>query len=132
LPARIALVVSNRDDADGLVHARELGLTTRVMPHGEYASRDAYDRALVGVIREHGVKVAGATVHFVTPELDAGPIVMQAAVPVTDDDTAETVAARILAEEHRIYPEAIRRLLTEPWHLDGRRVVFGKPAASLR
>jgi phosphoribosylglycinamide formyltransferase-1 len=71
----------------------------------------------------HGVKVSGATVHFVTPELDAGPIVLQAAVPVADDDTPETLAARILVEEHRLYPEAIALVLSGRWRIDGRRVV---------
>jgi len=70
---------------------------------------------------EHGVKISGATVHLVTPELDAGPIVIQAAVPVLDDDTAETLAARILVEEHRIYPEAIGIVLDGKWRLEGRR-----------
>ena len=60
-------------------------------------------------------KVTGATVHFVTPELDAGPIVMQAAVPVRDDDTAETLSARILEVEHRLYPEAVQRVLDGGW-----------------
>jgi phosphoribosylglycinamide formyltransferase 1 len=73
---------------------------------------------------EHGAKISGATVHFVTPELDAGPIVMQAPVPVRDDDTVETLSARILVEEHRIYPLALQRIVTEPWRIDGRRVVF--------
>ena len=60
---------------------------------------------------EHGVRVSGATVHLVTVDLDAGPIVEQAAVPVHADDTPETLAARILVEEHRIYPQAIARIL---------------------
>ena len=68
-----------------------------------------------------GVKISGATVHLVTAELDAGPIVVQAAVPVLDDDTAETLAARILVEEHRVYPEAIRIVLDGKWRLEGRR-----------
>jgi phosphoribosylglycinamide formyltransferase 1 len=59
---------------------------------------------------EAGVKISGATVHFVIPETDAGPIVMQGAVPVADDDTPEMLAARILEVEHRIYPEALRLL----------------------
>lgn len=71
----------------------------------------------------HGVKVAGATVHLVTGELDGGPIVLQACVPVKDDDTPDTLAARILVEEHRIYPEAVRLMLTGRWALDGRRLV---------
>lgn len=71
----------------------------------------------------HGVKVGGATVHFVTEDLDAGPIVLQRAVPVLDDDTADTLAARILAEEHQLYPEAIRLVLDGDWRLDGRRFV---------
>jgi phosphoribosylglycinamide formyltransferase 1 len=70
---------------------------------------------------EHGVKVAGATVHLVTEALDGGPIVLQAAVPVRDDDTVETLSARILIEEHRIYPEAVRLVLDGAWTLDGRR-----------
>lgn len=72
---------------------------------------------------EHGVRVSGATVHVVTPELDDGPIVRQAAVPVLPTDTADSLAARILAEEHRIYPEAIRVVLDGGWKVDGRRFV---------
>lgn len=70
---------------------------------------------------EYGVKVSGATVHIVTPELDDGPIVRQAVVPVRDDDSATTLAARILAEEHRIYPEAIGVMLDGRWRVEGRR-----------
>lgn len=72
---------------------------------------------------EHGVRVTGATVHLVTPELDGGPIVLQAAVPVLEDDTVDTLSARILAEEHRIYPEAIGMVLDGEWAIDGRRFV---------
>lgn len=71
---------------------------------------------------EHGVKISGATVHFVTGELDGGPIVLQAAVPVLADDTVETLSARILAEEHRIYPEAIQIVLDGSWSIVGRVV----------
>ncbi len=70
---------------------------------------------------EHGAKVAGATVHFVTGELDGGPIVRQSAVPILDDDTPETLAARILEEEHRIYPEAVGLVLDGGWTIEGRR-----------
>ena len=72
---------------------------------------------------EYGVKVSGATVHVVTPELDAGPIVLQAVVPVRDDDTPDTLAARILEEEHRIYPEAIDIMLAGGWRIEGRRFI---------
>lgn len=72
---------------------------------------------------EHGVLVSGATVHLVTTELDAGPIVLQASVPVESDDTPATLAARILIEEHRLYPEAIRILLEGGWRIEGRRFV---------
>ena len=72
---------------------------------------------------EYGVKVSGATVHVVTPELDAGPIILQAVVPVRDDDTPDTLAARILAEEHRIYPEAIDIMLAGGWRIEGRRFI---------
>ena len=73
---------------------------------------------------EHGVGVAGATVHFVTAELDGGPIILQACVPVRADDTVETLSARILIEEHRIYPEAIARVLSGQCVIQGRRVRF--------
>ena len=73
---------------------------------------------------DHGVRYAGATVHLVTSELDGGPIVLQAVVPVLAGDTVETLSARILVEEHRIYPEAIRLVLEGKWHLDGRRFVI--------
>jgi phosphoribosylglycinamide formyltransferase 1 len=73
---------------------------------------------------EHGVKLAGCTVHFVDEDLDAGPIVLQMAVPVRDDDTVESLSARILAEEHRIYSEAIAIVLSGRYSLDGRRVLL--------
>ena len=72
---------------------------------------------------EHGVRVTGVTVHVVNAELDAGPIVRQAAVPVLEGDTVETLAARILVEEHRLYPEAIGMLLDGGWAIAGRRMV---------
>jgi phosphoribosylglycinamide formyltransferase-1 len=72
---------------------------------------------------EYGVKFAGCTVHFVDENLDAGPIVLQATVPVRDDDTEETLASRILAEEHRIYTEAVRIVLEGKYKIVGRRVV---------
>jgi len=78
---------------------------------------------------EYGVKVAGCTVHFVVPEVDAGPIVLQAAVPVLGDDTPETLAGRILEQEHRIYPEAIRLYAEGRLRIEGRRVIILPPAA---
>jgi phosphoribosylglycinamide formyltransferase 1 len=71
----------------------------------------------------HGVKVAGCTVHFVDAHLDSGPILLQAVVPVVDDDTAETLSARILSEEHRIYSEAIAWVLDGNYRIEGRRVL---------
>jgi phosphoribosylglycinamide formyltransferase-1 len=71
---------------------------------------------------DHGVKISGCTVHFVDQQLDAGPIVLQAAVPVLDDDTAESLSARILIEEHRIYSQAIGIVLAARWRIEGRRV----------
>lgn len=173
LDASIALVISNRADAQGLERARAAAIPTVVMPHGAHASRAHYDRALVEVLAEHriglvclagfmrllgptfcdafphrilnihpsllpsfpgqdaqrqaflhGVRVSGATVHFVTAELDAGPIVAQEAVPVRDDDSEDTLAARILVIEHRLYPEAVARILAGGWRIEGRRVVF--------
>jgi phosphoribosylglycinamide formyltransferase-1 len=79
---------------------------------------DAQHQAL-----EHGVKVTGCTVHFVDECLDAGPIILQAPVPVLDDDTTESLSARILLQEHRIYSEAIRIVLEGKYRIEGRRVV---------
>jgi phosphoribosylglycinamide formyltransferase-1 len=73
----------------------------------------------------HGVRVSGVTVHLVTAELDGGPIILQRVVPVLDTDTPETLAARILPEEHRAYPEAIQQVLDGGWRIDGRRFVRG-------
>jgi phosphoribosylglycinamide formyltransferase-1 len=78
---------------------------------------------------EYGVRVSGATVHIVDGGLDSGPIVLQAAVPVLDTDDVESLSERILVEEHRIYPEAIRMLLGGQWIVKGRRVVIQSPAA---
>ena len=173
LIATVALVISNRADAAGLARARDAGIETMVLPHGESSSREAYDGTLVAALRarridlvclagfmrrlgptfcaafpqavlnihpsllpafpgidaqrqalEYGVKTSGATVHFVTPDLDAGPIVAQAAVPVHDEDSVDSLTARILAEEHRLYPRAIQRVLDGRWRIDGRRVIF--------
>ena len=71
----------------------------------------------------HGVKFSGCTVHFVDENLDSGPIVQQAIVPVLDDDTADSLSARILIEEHRIYSEALRIVLSGSYRIEGRRVV---------
>jgi phosphoribosylglycinamide formyltransferase-1 len=83
---------------------------------------DAQEQALT-----HGVKVSGCTVHLVDEGLDSGPIVVQRAVPVLDGDTPGTLSARILEQEHQAYPEALRRLLTEPWRVEGRRLRFDPP-----
>lgn len=80
---------------------------------------DAQHQAL-----EHGVKVAGCTVHFVDEHLDAGPIVLQATVPVFDGDTVDSLSARILVEEHRLYSEAIRIVLEGRYSIEGRRVIL--------
>jgi phosphoribosylglycinamide formyltransferase 1 len=79
---------------------------------------DAQHQALT-----HGVKITGCTVHFVDENLDAGPIILQAAVAVLDDDTADILAARILKEEHRIYTEALQIVLSGSYRIDGRRVI---------
>lgn len=162
LPCRIAAVISNRADAEGLGIAKAHGIPTAVVEHRDYPDRDSFDAALARTIdsyhpdfvalagfmriltpdfvaRYHGklinihpsllpayggldtharvlrdgVKIHGCTVHFVTPDLDHGPIIIQAAVPVMRDDTEQTLAARVLREEHRIYPQAIRWLCTE-------------------
>ncbi len=80
---------------------------------------------------DHGVKTSGVTVHFVTADLDAGPVIVQRTVPVRDDDTEETLAARILVEEHHAYPEAIALVLDGGWRIHGRRVVRSTAAAAV-
>jgi phosphoribosylglycinamide formyltransferase-1 len=95
---------------------RTLNIHPSLLP--SFPGLDAQKQAL-----EHGVKVAGCTVHFVDEHLDGGPIILQAAVPVLDDDTEATLAARILAEEHRIYSQAIGIILSGRWRIEGRRVV---------
>jgi len=97
---------------------RILNIHPSLLP--SFAGLDAQYQAL-----EHGAKITGCTVHFVDEYLDAGPIVAQAAVPVQDDDTVETLSARILREEHRIYTEAIRLVLSGLWRIEGRRVLKG-------
>jgi phosphoribosylglycinamide formyltransferase 1 len=79
---------------------------------------------------EHGAKFSGCTVHFVDENLDAGPIILQAAVPIRDDDTPETLSGRVLKEEHRIYTEAVRIVLEGRYRMDGRRVLLTNLAAS--
>lgn len=88
-----------------------------------FAGLDAQHQAF-----EHGVKYTGCTVHFVDENLDAGPIVIQAVVPVLDDDTTDSLSARILEQEHRIYTEAIRIVLSGSYRIEGRRVI-GAPVS---
>ena len=172
LHAEIGVVISNRAEVDGLARAQAAHIETRILSHRAYASRDAYDLALVDALQrcrvdlvclagflrvlgqqfcaafprrvlnihpsllpafpgvdaqrqalDHGVKLSGVTVHFVTPDLDGGPIIAQAAVPVRDDDTVESLSARLLIEEHRLYPAAIQRVLDGAWRIEGRRVI---------
>jgi phosphoribosylglycinamide formyltransferase 1 len=172
IPAEIAVVISNREEAAGLVKARELGLTTRFIP-SKGKEREAYDREVVAALQEfqvglvclagfmrilspyfvrafprrilnihpallpafpglevqkqalnYGVKFSGCTVHIVDEGVDTGPIIAQAVVPVLDNDTAETLAARILKEEHRIYSEAICLMLEDKVRIEGRRAVL--------
>ena len=95
---------------------RILNIHPSLLP--SFRGLDAQKQAL-----DHGVRVAGATVHLVTSQLDDGPIVLQAAVPVLDDDTVDTLSARILIEEHRLYPEAIRLVIAGRWSVEGRRFI---------
>jgi len=93
-------------------YGRMLNIHPSLLP--SFPGLDPHGQAL-----RAGVKISGATVHFVIPETDAGPIVMQGAVPVQDDDTPDTLAARVLAVEHRIYPQALRMLAADLTRLDG-------------
>ena len=171
IPAEIAVVISNKQDAVGLARARELRLATRFIP-SKGKEREAFDREVVAVLKDfnvdlvclagfmrllspyfiwefpnrilnihpallpafpgedsqrqaldYGVKFSGCTVHVVNEGMDTGPIVCQAVVPVLDDDTEASLAARILKEEHRIYSEAICLLLEDKVRFEGRRVL---------
>jgi len=97
---------------------RALNIHPSLLP--AFPGLDAQKQAL-----EHGVKVSGCTVHFVDESLDGGPILLQATVPVLDDDTEQTLSARILEQEHRIYSQAIGIVLSERWRIEGRRVIAG-------
>ena len=169
--AEIAIVISNKPDARGLERAKSRGIETRLIP-SKGLEREAYDRQVVAVLREHkvdliclagymrllspyfvaefpqrilnihpsllpsfpglesqkqaldyGVKVAGCTVHFVDENLDAGPIIVQAVVPVQDTDDEHVLSERILKEEHRIYTEAVKIVLEGKFKIVGRRVI---------
>ena len=171
LNATISVVISNRPDAAGLQRAAEAGIDTCCVDHRKYASREAFDRALVehlagyrvdlvilaGFMRiltpvfinafsgrllnihpsllplypglhthqralDAGDQEAGVTVHFVTQELDGGPPVLQARVPIIAGDTEDSLAARVLLQEHVIYP------LAALWHLQGRLRLEGARA----
>ena len=158
--ARVAAVISNKDEAEGLAFAQAQGIATQVVKHRDFASREAFDAALASAIDAHqpslvvlagfmriltagfvahyagrllnihpsllpafpglnthqraidaGCTVAGASVHQVTADLDLGPILAQAVVPVLADDTAERLSARVLTQEHLLYPRAIESFL---------------------
>lgn len=173
LLASIAVVISNRPEAAGLLRAQEAGLDTLCLRQKDYESRDAYDAALAGALRAKGVDLVclagfmrlvgkplleafhnrmlnihpsllpkyrgvhtheralaagetehGVSIHFVTPELDGGPVFLQATVPVLPGDDADTLAARVLVEEHKLYPLAIRWFAEGRVRLDGDTVLF--------
>jgi len=176
--ADIGLVFSNKEDAPGLGKAREWGLETLALNPKLFATREDYDRAIIGQLVERridlvclagymkvltpelcdafkhrlvnihpallpafpglhvqqkaidwGVRFSGCTVHFVAAEVDMGPIILQAVVPLLQDDTEETLAARILVEEHRVYPEAVRLYFEGRIEVRGRRVFVLGPEA---
>ena len=171
LDCRVAVVISNRPDAAGLQRATRAAIPTRVIDHRTFATREAFDAALVDALRTagvelvvlagfdrlvtrvlldafpnhilnihpallpafrglhaqrqalaYGVRIAGATVHFVDEAEDHGPIVLQGAILVEPDDTEETLAQRILDVEHTIYPAAIQLFAQGRLVVEGRRV----------
>jgi len=166
LPVEIRAVISNRANVPGLQRAQQSGITTHVLPHQEYANREAFDSALQKIIDQYhpglvilagfvriltenfvrhyegrllnihpsllpkyqglnthqrvleaGDSEHGATVHFVTHELDGGPAILQVRVPVIDNENAQQLAQRILTYEHKIYPQVIR------WFAEGRLIL---------
>jgi phosphoribosylglycinamide formyltransferase 1 len=102
---------------------RLLNIHPALLP--SYRGLNTHERALAD-----GVKIHGCTVHFVVPEMDEGPIVAQAAVPVLDTDTAETLGARVLAQEHAIYPNALRLVASDAVRVEGNRVLGALPASN--
>ncbi|MGD2075126.1 MAG: phosphoribosylglycinamide formyltransferase [Gammaproteobacteria bacterium] len=177
LPAVVGAVISNRADAAGLEYACREGIDILALEAADYPDRQAYDRALQGLIdsfdpdlvvlagfmriltadlvhhyegrlvnihpsllpefrglRTHhraleaAVREHGASVHFVTEELDGGPVIAQARVPVLESDTADTLAERVLRQEHRLYPQTLRWLAEGRVRWDGEQVLFdGEP-----
>ena len=184
LSAEIAVVVSNKQEAAGLERARKHGVPVVWLDPkplaGRPDSREAYDRAMLDVLRkyevdlvllagymkivtavlvaayenrmmnihpsllpsfpgldvqkkaiEHGCKIAGCTVHFVTEGVDEGPIIVQAAVPIVEGDTADGLAARILEQEHRVYPHAIQLYAEGRLRVEGRRVMVAEAGSPM-
>ena len=106
----------------GQWQGRMLNIHPALLP--SYRGLHTHERAL-----EDGVKIHGATVHFVVPEMDAGPIIAQAAVPVLDGDTPETLGARVLVQEHVVYPLALKLVASDKARIDGNRVITGERAS---
>jgi phosphoribosylglycinamide formyltransferase-1 len=175
-PARVVVVISDREQAPALERARAAGVEAVWVNPKDFADREAFDQALVAALQardvglvchagfmrilspayvrafsgralnihpsllpafsglhaqrqalDHGAKVAGVTVHFVDEGVDTGPIVLQAAVAVEPGDTEATLSARILAEEHRLYPAAVRLFAEGRLEIRGRRVIVKEP-----
>jgi phosphoribosylglycinamide formyltransferase-1 len=175
-PAEIRLVLSNRADAAGLERAARAGIATRIVPHRDFATREAFDAAIDAVLTEAGIELvclagfmrllggafvarwrdrlinihpsllpafrgldthgralaagvrfSGCTVHFVRAEVDDGPIIVQAAVPVLPGDDVERLAARVLEAEHRAYPLALRLIAEGRVRVIGERVEIAGP-----
>ncbi len=171
IPARPALVISNRAQAPGLELAAARGVETLAIRHQDFGTRELFDRAVVAALQErgvelvclagfmrllspffvrsfsdriinihpsllpafpglhvqqqaldHGVKVSGCTVHFVDEDLDAGPIIVQRTVPVVEGDDADTLAGRIIDQEHQAYTEAVRLYFEDRLTVEGRVV----------
>lgn len=175
-PAEIVLVLANKPDAMGLEHAREAGIATAVVEHGDFPDRESFDKAVHAQIKDAdvewvclagfmrllsswfvetwndriinihpsllpafkgidahaqaiaaGVKLSGCTVHIVRTEMDAGPILVQAAVPLLPDDTEDSLAARILTVEHQCYPLAVRLIAEGRVQIDGDTAIVAMP-----
>ena len=114
LPVNIVAVISNRPDAAGL-ETRLMNIHPSLLP--SFPGLHTHQRAL-----DEGVRIHGCTVHFVTPTLDHGPVIIQAAVPVLDSDNEASLAARVLRQEHQVYPQAVRWFAEGKLTLDNGRV----------
>jgi len=130
IEGEISIVVSDNPDAYALKRAKQYNIETQYIDFNKFKNRENYDKKIEEYLKrqavEYGVKVSGCTVHFVDEGVDSGPIILQKAVKVSDDDAEESLAKKILKEEHQIYPQAIQLFSEGRLIIKGRKVFIKK------